>query len=99
MHILCVLTRSTQGHLHVNLFREVASYFGVPDASLNIGGSVYFVHFIHRRLGALDEQTRREAIALITNELEVRYNLDSWSAPHKTASRNAQSSLVHQSGI
>lgn len=72
MHILYVLTRAANGRLYADLFRELESYFGYPDASLTIGGKTYFVHFIHQRLGVLDEQTYREAVKLVTTRLEVR---------------------------
>ncbi|MEO8391878.1 MAG: hypothetical protein ABI700_02700 [Chloroflexota bacterium] len=71
MHILYVLTRAANGRLYADLFRELASYFGYPDASLTIGGKTYFVHFIHHRMGTLDEQTHREAVEMVTKRLEA----------------------------
>ena len=79
MHILYVLTRAANGCLYADLFRELSSYLGYPDASLAIGDKTYFVHFIHRSLGALDEPTRREAVDLVTKRLEVLYSIDSQS--------------------
>jgi hypothetical protein len=76
MHILYVLTRATNGRLYADLFREMASYFGNPDASLTMDGKSYFVHFIHKRLGELDEQTRREAVYLVTEQLKVTSGLN-----------------------